>query len=1210
VKLLEIFRFELAYQIRQPWPWLILAVLLGLSFVMARDFSLADALYEDFFANSSFAVTKSTVFGGLIWLLVAAVIAGEAGARDVSTGMHPLLYTTPLGKAAYLGGRFAAALVLNASLLLAVQIGILLGIYSPGVDPEVIGPFRPAVFLTAYGFIALPNAFATTAIQFTLAARVGRPMAGYAGSLLLFFTAFFVASLVLFRRELGTLLDPIGVRFIWEDLSHSWTTIEKSHRVLALQGTLLQNRLLWLVVGLSALIVTYVSFRFEHRAAGGWRWWWTRRRVADAAPMPVGLGVPATPISVPRVPRAFGLAIHVRKTFAIAWTSFRTIAKSWAGLAMLAGIPMFSAVIVLDQMGSLGTPLVPTTARVLAELTGPLAHDLSRWLIVPLLIIFFAGELVWREREARVHEITDAMPGSEWVPFLGKFLGLAFVLVAFMALLMGAGMLAQVINGYRSFEIELYLKVLFGLQLVDYLLFAVLAFAVHVWVNQKYIGHLVAVIVYVFIAALAGLVGIEHNLLVYGAGPPWSYTEMRGFGPFLGPWLWFKLYWAAWALLLAVATRLLWVSGTERGFGARLQVARHRLTRGTAVTAVLALSLIVVLGGFIFYNTNVLNDYRSSSDVERRSAEYERRYGRYENAPQPRLTRAALRVDIHPARRVVEIRGSYRLVNAGTVAIDSIHVATSMGGIATRALTFDRKATLALDDDEHGHRIYVLAQPLLAGDRLRLDFDVHREQRGFGNRGIDPAVVGRGSYFTNAWFPKIGYQRFRALMSPAQRRKHGLEPRPLLASLAGDEGREVGARGGGIAFEAVVGTDEGQVAVAPGALRRTWSQGGRRYFHYSTDAPIGDEWAFFSANYAVHEARWKDVAITFFHHPAHTGHLDGMVRSVRASLDYYTEQFGPYAYRHLTIVENPAAPGTGMHADAAMISHGQGVPHWRPTPGRWSFDMPFAVMAHEMGHQWTLPYAFVEGLPFLSEGLAWYFGIQAVRASRGEGELRRLLAFMRLPYPHRPIRRGEPLLRALDPYLSYRKGPFAMYALSQYMGAERVNGALRRLYEKHDAAAAPRVTTLDLYRELQAVAPDSLRPLLRDLFEVNTFWQLDVERARAKPSGDSTWQVTLEMRARKMVYDSAGVETELPMNEPVEIGVFADGEPGDELAKPLYLQKHRIRSGSQTITVEVSGRPISAGIDPYHMLDWEEREDDNNVEAVTIENEESTSRPK
>ena len=81
-------------------------------------------------------------------------------------------------------------------------------------------------------------------------------------------------------------------------------------------------------------------------------------------------------------------------------------------------------------MESGGVPLVPTTARVISELTAPLSAELSRWVIIPLLIVFFAGELVWRERDAGLGEITDAMPGSEWVPFLGKFLGLGLVLVA------------------------------------------------------------------------------------------------------------------------------------------------------------------------------------------------------------------------------------------------------------------------------------------------------------------------------------------------------------------------------------------------------------------------------------------------------------------------------------------------------------------------------------------------------------------------------------------------------------------------------------------------------------------------------------------------------------------------------------------------------------------------------------------------------------
>ena len=175
------------------------------------------------------------------------------------------------------------------------------------------------------------------------------------------------------------------------------------------------------------------------------------------------------------------------------------------------------------------------------------------------------------------------------------------------------------------------------------------------------------------------MLGIEHNLLIYGAGPGWSYTDMRGFGPSLGPWLWFKLYWAAWALLLAVVARLLWVRGRESGLGCgsswravASRVPRPGLPRRRS-------ALILTLGGFIFYNTNVLNEYLTASDIAERRAEYERRYGQYEGIPQPQLTGTNLHVEIYPERREAEIRGTYRLVNSSAVAIDSIHVATGRG---------------------------------------------------------------------------------------------------------------------------------------------------------------------------------------------------------------------------------------------------------------------------------------------------------------------------------------------------------------------------------------------------------------------------------------------------------------------------------------------------------------------------------------------------
>jgi hypothetical protein len=254
------------------------------------------------------------------------------------------------------------------------------------------------------------------------------------------------------------------------------------------------------------------------------------------------------------------------------------------------------------------------------------------------------------------------------------------------------------------------------------------------------------------------------------------------------------------------------------------------------------------------------------------------------------------------------------------------------------------------------------------------------------------------------------------------------------------------------------------------------------------------------------------------------------------------------------------------------------------------------MMAHEMAHQWGVPYAFVEGAPVMSESLAWYDGMKLVERAKGPEQLRRLRAFMRQPYPIAPIRRGEPLLRGLDPWMSYRKGPFALYALSEYIGEERVNGALRRLLQTHGPEEALPATTLDLYRELQAVTPDALRYLLHDLFEVNASWELETERVDATPTEAGAWQITLGVRARKVVVDEAGVETEAPMNDLVEIGIFDDRGPNE----PIYMQKHRIRAGRQTLTVTAPRKPARAGIDPrYLLIDWDT---DDNIKAVEFQN--------
>jgi hypothetical protein len=146
-----------------------------------------------------------------------------------------------------------------------------------------------------------------------------------------------------------------------------------------------------------------------------------------------------------------------------------------------------------------------------------------------------------------------------------------------------------------------------------------------------------------------------------------------------------------------------------------------------------------------------------------------------------------------------------------------------------------------------------------------------------------------------------------------------------------------------------VGTDEDQIAVAPGTLRRSWTESRRRYFHYVADAPINNEYALYSAAYAVREAQWNDVAIRIFHHPGHAENLERMVRSIRASLDYNTRHLGPYPYRSFKVVEHPG-DGRGMHADAGTIDYQEGFSLINPGDGPQAFDLPFWVVAHEVAH--------------------------------------------------------------------------------------------------------------------------------------------------------------------------------------------------------------------------------------------------------------------
>jgi hypothetical protein len=263
VKFREIFRFEFVYQARRVRTWLYFAVLFAVAYLLMRTAGAGDGV-----VNSPYAIAQQTVLTCVLWVLMAPAVAGSAAARDAQTQMHPLIYTAPISKADYIGGRFLAALVLNALILLAKPLGILAALYLPGMNQRIVGPLRPAVYLSSYGLLALPTAFAFTAVQFSVAVLKGRAIVSYLGTVL-----FFVGSLgagmalnVLRMPAFGKLLDPtcrINVLVIMAD---TLTPLERNSVLIGLESSILANRLLWIGVGAAILLFTHARFRLNNRA--------------------------------------------------------------------------------------------------------------------------------------------------------------------------------------------------------------------------------------------------------------------------------------------------------------------------------------------------------------------------------------------------------------------------------------------------------------------------------------------------------------------------------------------------------------------------------------------------------------------------------------------------------------------------------------------------------------------------------------------------------------------------------------------------------------------------------------------------------------------------------------------------------------------------------------------------------------------------------
>lgn len=175
-----------------------------------------------------------------------------------------------------------------------------------------------------------------------------------------------------------------------------------------------------------------------------------------------------------------------------------------------------------------------------------------------------------------------------------------------------------------------------------------------------------------------------------------------------------------------------------------------------------------------------------------------------------------------------------------------------------------------------------------------------------------------------------------------------------------------------------------------------------------------------------------------------------------------------------------------------------------------------------------------------------------------------------------------------------------MYYLREMIGEEAVNSSLRDLLAQFKYAQPPYPTAYHAVDAFKAHTPDSLQYVITDLFETITLFNNRTASATVKTLSSGKYELTLNVESQKFRADSLGAESEIALNDWIELGVFATPEPGKKLGKVLYREKHHLNKKENTFTLLFDELPYEAGIDPMNLM--VDLIGDDNIRKVEVVN--------
>lgn len=1173
----DFFLLELKYSLKQPMIYIFLGLITLLTFgITSSGVAFFDTI-GNAYINAPHTITVYTTFLTLFGLMIAAAFYNDAALRDHDNNFNEILFSAPISKPGYFFGRFFGALVLATIPMLGIFLGVILGTtLAPAfgwVDPERFGSFYLEAFINNYFLIILPNMFFAGTIIFAIANKWKSTVISFVGSLVIIIGYLVSGAFIrdLDNETIAALTDTFGIRAYALSAKY-YTPIEKNTLSPSFSGLLILNRLIWTIIGILILTISYFSFSFREKSTK------TKAPKEDKKEYRGTFTLPKlNPIYDGKTEW-----IQFKSFFLI---NFLSIVKS----ASFKILFLFSAIILIASLFGgaeyYGLQSYPLTYKVVDIIR------LSTEIFVIIILVFFSGNLIWRDRESKINEVIDSTPHTSLISLSTKALSLVSVAIIIHTFFIICGIFYQLASGFYRIELDIYFLDFFYTSLMTYIVWSGFMIMIQVLINNKYIGYFVSILVVFLWRYLLSFFDVESNMLSIGNLPGMVYSDMNAFGPSLVGVMWFNLYWVLFSFICLLIAGALWNRGAISSLKERIQIAKKQIPKNYRLIAVGTFFCWIAVAAFVFYNTQVLNKYKTSDELEQLATNYENKYKKYEDAEYPKISDVKYFIDIFPYKRDVLVKAKMTLVNESESIIDSIHYSIDSRWEPEIKIP---NSKLVLDDKDLEYRIYKLSKPMNPGDTINIEINTQYLSKGFENGMGNTRIINNGTFLNNSRIlPSLGYQPLNELSDKNTRKKYGLKLKdgmPKLESPCSKNCMKNDLTNGTADFiniEAIVSTSGDQIAIAPGSLLKKWKEKGRNYYHYKVDHPSQNFYSFMSAKYEVKTRKWKDIDLEVYYDKKHPQNVTMMLDAMERSLDYYTKNFGPYMHKQCRIIEFPryanfaqAFPGTMPYSESLGF-----IINLEDEEGNNIVD---AVIAHEMAHQWwahQVVGAKMQGSTMLIESFAEYSSLMTLKSIvKTPMKIREFLKYNHDRYLSGRSNESDkelPLYKVENQmHIHYGKGSVILYALQDYIGEEKVNRALRNFLEEFKYRKPPYPTSLDFMKHLEPQVPDSLKYIVNDWFKEITLYDNRLKKASYQKLENGRYQITMNIESKKLLADSMGNETPMKLNDWIDMGAFADS--GEE--RLMFVKRVKIDKPEMTFNFEIDSIPAKLAIDPYHLL--------------------------